>query len=194
MAEELTKITHTEVFQVYPPTRHIDPAPFFSRPGWKQTDLFQHKMLAQPLRQRVIEIKDGLRIVLSKGASFWNLVLVFVHILLMAWRIRKYVGKVTKQNAVYKNVHVMLDLADLIKQCHRNPSREPMVNSSMEIAEAIVEHDSYYRGIFYRMVYYIHKKIEAGEWILDIEPFPKDLAHCWDDNKFFGGEKWKMTN
>tara|TARA_Y100000310_G_C20590480_1_gene767740 strand:+ start:185 stop:649 length:465 start_codon:yes stop_codon:yes gene_type:complete len=145
-------------------------------------------MLSFPLRDYVIKnIKDPLRRSLTAGSSFYCLVKVFITILVTAWKIRKHVGKVTKENSVFRNVHVFLDLAELVKECHHNQSRELMLNSANEIAIAIVEHDPYWRYIFYRMVTYLIRQAEVGRWVLADEPPPKALKPCWDEEKFEGG-------
>uniref|UniRef100_A0A6M3KZD2 Uncharacterized protein n=1 Tax=viral metagenome TaxID=1070528 RepID=A0A6M3KZD2_9ZZZZ len=178
---EVVTITHTKV---YPLTNHIDPIPFFEA-GNKQGDLFSHKMLSYPLRDIVIEkIKAPMMDSLKAGKSFPNLVMVFVTLLITAWRIRKYVGKVTKENSVFKNVHVWLDAIEMVKECHHNQGRDLMVNSAMEIIAAIIEHDHYYRGIAYRIAGFIIKKAEAGEWIVEPDPPQNEFKKCWDENKY----------
>ena len=174
-------------YQVYPPTSHIDPIPFWSQPSPCQEKLFSHRMLASPLRKYVIEeIKDPLRKALIAGKSFPHLVMTFITIIVTAWKIRKYVGKVTRENSVFRNVHVLLDLAQLVKGCHHNPGREAMVNSATEIAIAVIEHDPYYRHIAYSMANYIINQAEAGRWVTLSEP-PPALKSYWDENKFQGG-------
>jgi len=177
---EGTQITHTKI---YPATNQIDPIPFFEA-GGTQEKLFSHRMLSYPLRDTVINIKDVLRKALITSMSFPNLAMVFISVIMTAWRIRKYVGKVTKENSVFKNVHVWLDATQMVKECHHNPGRELMVNSAMEITAAIMEHDHYYRGIAYRIAKFIIKKAEAGEWVVEPDPPLNEFKTAWDENKY----------
>ncbi len=175
-------------YDVYPPNPHIAPVPFWSQPDARQEKLFAHKMLLPPLRQYVIKkIKDPLRKALIARQSFLNLVVVLITIIVVAWRLRKHVGKVTKENSVFKNVHIMLDLAELVKQCHHNRGRDLMLNSFNEIGVAICAHDPYWRYIAFKMADYLIKQAEAGNWVMTDEPPPKVLAPCWDEAKFQGG-------
>lgn len=186
--EETIKLNRTVTYDVYPPTEHIDPVPFFSQPNPCQSKLFSHRMLASPLRSLVIaKIKDPLRKALEAGKSFPEIVCLLIMVLLTAWRIRKHVGKVTYQNSVFKNTHVILDMGELIHECYHNKMRSKMVESAIEVIAAIGEHDPHYRHILYCLALYVIKRAAEGGWITNIESVPKDLKPCWDNQKFLGG-------
>ncbi len=178
----ITKVEHT----IYPPTNRIDVTPFFSQPDACQEKLFQHRMLAKPLRQYVIEnIKDPLRIALLKADSFLSLVVLFFVIVRSAWRIRGKIGKVTKENSVFVTTHLLLEHKEEFKRrCHLH-GRKDMILSAYDIVTAENEHDPVYQFFLTWEGTKIAKDILAGKWPEYAEP-PIDLKPYWNTEEVKG--------
>jgi len=183
MNEETIQIKQTRTYEVYPPTARIDPTPFFSQTDACQDKLFSHRMLASPLRQYVIEkIKDPLRVALEKTGSLWSYVVLFFIIFQTAKRLKKHVGKVTKENSVYVTTHRLLEHKERFMRLHHHGTRTKMLLAVYDIIIAENEHDPYYQYILSWEAEGIAKDVISGRWPRYSEP-PKDLRPYWDYEK-----------
>jgi len=167
------------MMNVYPPTNRIDATAFFGQSDACQEKLFQHRMLAHPLRQYVIEkIKDPLRVALLKVDSFWSLIVLFLVVLQTSWRIKDKVGKVTKENSVYVSTHRLIEHKERFIRLHHHGARKKMIEAAFDIVIAENEHDPYYQFIISDEAEQITKDINSGGWPKFGEP-PKDLKPYW---------------
>ena len=184
---ETIKIIHTKSTPIAAGfSKHIDASYLFADKEATQADLYQHKMLAA-MREPVIEIKDCLRKAIISGKSFPELCSVFAMVVVTAWRMRRTVGKVQKSNTLFRNTHNLIDIFQLIKECHNNNNRNEMINSAGEILISVVETDRYYGHIFYMIAKAIIKLAESGKWVTEDDGVPAVLAPCWDEDKFNKG-------
>ena len=105
----------------------LDVKPYFSQPIATQDMLISEKMLIGKWRNYVIEkAKDPLRIALEKSGSFWSYIVLFFIILRTANRLRKNIGKVTKENTIFSLTHLLIDKKELFSKMHHNPCRDKM--------------------------------------------------------------------
>ena len=163
---------------VYPPAKHIDVTHFFKQPEPRQDKLFQHKMLTKPLFDYVIHVKEPLRKALSSAKSFPDILLILLYAFLFAWKIKRHIGKVTKENTIFVSTHNLIDeRAELLKH-HHNSHCDAMLGTAYDVALAVTGHDPYYEWLYRWHCWQVVNQYIAGR-IPPLEEPPKDLKKCW---------------
>lgn len=80
----------------------------------------------------------------SRANSYWVRLLVVFEILRL---IRKY-PEPTRENTVFNNSHIYIDIANDFKKWHRNPGRQALIDAGLRLLIDTVEHDGYYDFLF----------------------------------------------
>lgn len=130
-----------------------------------------HRMLAQPLRNFVIEeIKKPLHLTL----------------LLVAKRFTNTFGVITKDNTIFRNTHCLIDIRDKFMFYENSPRGNALFGAAFVILLAENEHDPYYRDRYQFLIEEHIKKILSGEWEPRLEGTP--LPKFWKESQPYGGK------
>ncbi len=125
-------------------------------------ELFTSKMLTYPYRSFVIkQVKRPLEKV----------------IILVADRLVEKLGKVTRDNTIQRNNHILLDIREEFFKHYTNERKIPLMRSAWELLLAEYEHDSHYRWLFDWLILEIMEEIKNGNWTPIEEKFPQ--PDCW---------------
>jgi len=159
---------------IYPPTNALDVTHFFVA-GLKQQDLFQHKMLTKPMFDYVI---NHIKAPFQKALESRKSIPILIYAFLFAWRIKKHIGKVTKENTIFVSTHNLIDEKEEFFQHHQNPHNNAMFNTGYDIMIAVDGHDPYYEWLYRWHCWQVVKQYHDGK-LPALEAPPKDLSKCW---------------
>ena len=150
----------------------------------KEDILVAHRMLSRPLRDYVIrEIKAPLQNALTTAKRVSD---VFKVLILVGKRFKQKFGEITKENTVYPNTHIRMDIRDKFFKYLNNKTKEEMLGCGWTLYIAECEHDRFYR---YFDEWYLEERIKAvlsGEWQPRLEGWPE--PKYWKEPEPYGGE------
>jgi len=128
-------------------------------------------MLYYPMRDFVItDVKDPIRKALEAGESLSEIMKV----------VGRSVGllpKITKENTISHNVHILIDKKEKLLSFHHNGGREKMVEAALNLDIAEYEHDIYYSFLQDWLLIELAMEIATGNWHIAGRPFP--IPQCW---------------
>ena len=96
--------------------------------------------------------------------------------------IGKRLPEPTRDNTLYRNTHILMDIRDKFFKYERNSDREELFRFAWKILIAEYEHDRYYR---YRLDWIIEEINKRG-WEPRLEGWPEE--HWWKEPPPYGGK------
>ena len=155
----------------------------FLRGGFKQKNLFQHKMLTKPNFDYVVKY---IKLPLQKAMESRKIIPILIYAFLFALRIQRRIGKVTKENTIFVSTHNLIDEKEWFFSHHHNPHNDPMFKTIYDIAVAVTGHDPYYEYLYREHCWQIVGLYKAGK-LPELDEPPEELKKCWN----VGGKiKW----
>ena len=165
---------------IYPPAHHLDASHFFEA-GLRQQDLFQHKVLTKPMFDYIVQhVKLPLNKALIAKRTIFGLVCIIWNAYLFAYKIKKHIGEVTKENTIYISTHNLIEEKEDFFKHHHNKHNDRMLDTVYDIGIAVTGHDPYYEWLYRRHCWEIVKQYLSGR-LPPLETPPKDLGKCWKE-------------
>jgi len=129
-------------------------------------NLVRYRMLAFPFRQFVVEqVKAPLQNAIVLANKLLN----------------HKVGEPTKLNTIHPHSHILIDERDWFLAMEDNPGRSDLFRAAWNILIYEIEHDSYYKFRFNRILSRLVDKVNSGEWKFELYKPADDF--CWKEFK-----------